>query len=83
MSLSHGSKGPPFAWITSNRREIALEEQHHTVHHTMVVDPTPGERIPGQPASPRLAGLTFWPIGPSQVGGCFNRRCKKEYGAFD
>ena len=51
MSLSHGSKGPPFAWITSNRCETALEEQHHTIHHTLAVDPMPGEKIPGQPAS--------------------------------
>src|SRR6185295_18584761 len=56
-----------------------LGEQHHTVHHTMVVDPMPVERIPGQPASSRLAGLTFRSIRPSQVGGCFNRRCKKQY----
>ena len=83
MSLTHGSKGPPFAWIMSNRREIALEEQHHTVHHTMAVDPLPGEKIPGRPASPRPPGLTFWPIGPIQVGGCSNRRRKKEYWAFD
>ena len=62
----------------SNRRETALEEQNHTVHHTMAVDPMPGERITGWPA-----GLTFRPIGPSQVGGCFNRRCKKQYWAFD
>ena len=65
------------------KRATTLGEQHHTVHHTMEVDPMPGERIPGRPASPRLAGLTFRPIGPSQVGDCFNRRCKKEYGAFD
>ena len=51
MSLSHGSKGPPFAWITSNRRGIALEEQHHIVHHTMAVDPTLGDKIPCRPAS--------------------------------
>ena len=51
MTLTHGSKGPPFAWITSNRREIALEEQHHTVHHTMAVDPMPGDKILGRPAS--------------------------------
>ena len=72
MSLSHGSKGPPFAWITSNRRETALEEQHHTVHYTLAVDTTPGEKIPGRPVSPRPAGLTFWPIGPNQVGGFSN-----------
>jgi len=65
------------------KRPNTLGEQHHTVHHTMAVDPTPRERIPGWPASSWPAGHTFWPIGPSQVGGCFNRRCKKEYGAFD
>ena len=57
MSLSHGSKGPPSVWITSNRCETALEEQHHTVHHTMAADPMPGDKIPGRPASPRPAGL--------------------------
>ena len=30
---------------------ITLGEQHHTVHHTMVVDPTPEAGIPGGPAS--------------------------------
>ena len=35
----------------SNRLEIALEAQHHAVHHTMAVDPMPGEKIPGRPAS--------------------------------
>ena len=68
---------------TSNRLETALGEQHHAIHHTMAVDPTPGEKIPGWPASPRPAGLTFRPIGPNQVGGCSNRHCKKEYWAFD
>ena len=28
-----------------------MEEKLHTVHHTMAVDPTPGERIPGRAAS--------------------------------
>ena len=51
MSLSHGLNGPPSTWITADRLEIALEEQHHTVHHTLAVDPTPGEKIPGRPAS--------------------------------
>ena len=83
MSLSQGSKGPPFAWITSNRRETALEEQHHTVHHTMAVDPTPGDKIQGRPASSRPAGLTFRPIGPNQVGRYSSRHGKEEYWAFD
>ena len=83
MSLSHGLNGPPSTWITANRLEIALEEQHHTVHHTLAVDPTPGEKIPGRPASSRTAGLTFRPIKAIQVGGCSNRCCKKEYWAFD
>ena len=33
------------------KRPTALGEQHHAVHHTMAVDPTPGEKIPGRPAS--------------------------------
>ena len=33
------------------KRPNTLGEQHHTVHHTMAVDPTPGEKIPGRPAS--------------------------------
>ena len=65
------------------KRPTALGEQHHAVHHTMAVDLMPGERIPGRPASSRPFGLTFWQIGPSQVGGCFNRHCKKQYWAFD
>ena len=73
-------KRPTFSM---KKRPNTLGELHHTIHHTMVVDPMPGERIPGQPASPRPAGLTSRPIGPSQVGGCFNRRCKKQYRAFD
>ena len=60
-----------------------MGEQHHAIHQTMTVDPTLGEEIPGRPASSRMAGLTFQPIGPIQVGGCSNRRCKKEYWAFD
>ena len=28
--------------------------------------------------NPRPAGLTFSPFGPNPIGGCFNRRCKKE-----
>ena len=67
----------------SNRLEIALEAQHHAVHHTMAVDPTPGDKIPGRPASSRPAGLTFRPIGPNQVGGYSNRHCKEEYWVFD
>ena len=33
------------------KRPTTLGEQHHTVHHTMAVDPTPGDKIPGRPAS--------------------------------
>ena len=33
------------------KRPTTLGEQHYTVHHTMAVDPTPGERIPGRAAS--------------------------------
>jgi len=73
-------KRPTFSM---KKRPNTLGELHHTIHHTMAVDLMPGERIPGWPASSRPADLTFRPIGPSQVGGCFNRRCKKEYGAFD
>ena len=74
---------PPSAWITSNQLETTLEEQLHVVHHTMAVDPMPGAKIPGWPASSRPAGLTFRPIRPNQVGDCSQRRCKKEYWAFD
>ena len=69
MSLTHGLNGPPSAWITSNRLETALEEQLHT----MVVDPTPRAKIPSWLASPRFL----------QVGGFFNRHCKKEYCVYD
>ena len=41
---------------TSNRLETALEEKLHNVHHTMAVDPMPGEKIPCRPAS--LFGLS-------------------------
>ena len=83
MSLTQGLNGPPSACITSNPLETALEEQLHVVHHTMAVDPMPGAKIPGWPASSRLVGLTFRPIGPNQVGGYSNRHGKEEYWAFD
>ena len=41
-------KRPTFSM---KKRPNTLGEQHHTVHHTMVVDSMPGERIPGRPAS--------------------------------
>ena len=36
---------------TSNRLETAMEAQHHIVHHTMAVYPTPRAKILGRPAS--------------------------------
>jgi len=67
----------------ANRLQTALEELLHTVHHTMAVDLTPGAKILGQLASPRPASIAFWLIGPNQVRGFCNQRCKKEYWAYD
>jgi hypothetical protein len=46
-----------FAWITPNRLQTAIEELIHAVNNTMAVDPTPGEKFLGRPASPRPTGL--------------------------
>jgi hypothetical protein len=76
-SLLHGSKGPPSAWRnvqpTGNRHGRATPR---CPSHNGGWSDTKGQ-------NPRVSGLTFRPIGPNQVGGNPNRRCKKEYWAFD
>jgi hypothetical protein len=62
INWSHGSKDPPFAWITSNRLQTALEELLHTVHHTMVVDPTPGDKFPGRPHFSAVRTKSTWQL---------------------